>query len=661
MHKKKYFILSIILFTLLNAPSVIAQNNSSEQLLKKFLAEKNDTVKFNIAYDLFDYYYEKAQIDSIAYYQKIGEQLAERSKSKKHIVSSYFAKGKFYDLIGERAKAIKIYLNAIDYCEANKLYSRVPALKHSIGTSYFSLSKYDDAIKYLKESIDKETDNEKKTNSILNIGGAYAEKGEYAKAISYFSQAKELYQTLKDTLAVAYALNNLGLVSLAQQDYASAFDYLNKAYKIKMSEGSNSEKASANNAMVDYYSRVHDLEKTKVYLDLEAKYIDTNIRNDQLVLYYGHLAQYYEGAKNYEKALNNYKKHQNLKTELEDIDNVNELKRLEAQKQFSKKMIADSLKNDHQNQINVLKIAEQKATLNKEKILRYALIFGLVMIALLGYLIYNRFRESKAKNIIIEHQNLELAKKNKETEDSLIYASRLQNGILPKIQELKGDFKDAFILYQPKDIVSGDFYWTHKVANTIYIAVGDCTGHGVPGAMMSFLSFNNLERCVKELNLSSTSQILEKLSLLIEQSFGFGEKIIRDGLDISLVKIDLDSKEMSFSGANNNLYLIQNDTIQKIKATRRSIGYSEFKHPFQEIVFKLQTNDTLFLLTDGYADQTGGEKNKKFLTKNLETRFYAIKDKTALQQKENLDLTLQNWMQEQEQIDDITILGLSIK
>ncbi len=659
----KYLQGSIVLFMFFLVgvnSNFYAQNKTIKDLLSTYESAKPDTAKFNAAKELFNYWIDSSNYTQADIYASICENIANKSKINRLMASSKNIRGNLLTETGGYSKAIDTYKEAIELFQKEKNIERIAKLKNSVGRIYFLIEKNEQALKYFNESYQLEKDSLKKEDCLLNIGVAHAALQEYDKAEKCFLEVKLAYERRKDSMGYAYVVNNIGLLNIEQGKFEKGLQNLEIAYKIKMKSGTISQKLSGNYTLADYYLNRKNFSKSKLYIDTQTSLIDTSNKNFELFQNYDLKFRYYEGVKNYELGMKYLKLTIDLKTKLYDEERLLEISKEDAKKEFNQKIMADSIKNESINQINSLKIAEQNAKLNQEKILRYALIFGVLLLGIMGYFIFKRFKESKQKNAIIEAQNNELAKKNKETEDSLIYASRLQNGILPKIQELKKDFKDAFILYQPKDIVSGDFYWTYKSGNFIYIAVGDCTGHGVPGAMMSFLSFNNLERCVKELKLNSTAQILEKLSELIEQSFGFEEKAIRDGLDISLVKIDLDTKELTFSGANNNLYLIQNNKIQKIKATRRSIGYSEFKHPFLEMAFTLHTNDQLFLITDGYADQIGGVNNKKFLTKNLEALLYSVKDNDALMQKKLISEALKDWMQTEEQIDDITILSLEI-
>ncbi len=652
-----------IAFLICFQTSFSQKNKILDSLLLKYNATKVDTAKFTAAKDLFNHCMEENKYSDADFYSKICSDIALKRKDLKLIVLSKNIEAILATSIGNYSKALRIYQECIDIHNkvGGKIHTdEIAGVKNSIGRIYFIIDKIDEALKYFKESYELEKDEQKKENCLLNIGVTYAVKQDYDKAEKYFFQVKTAYEKRNDSMSIAYVLNNIGLVNVEQGKFDKGLKYLEASYQIKMRKGDINEKISAQFILADFYANRKNFKKSKYYIDEEEKLLDTTIRNAELLSYYELEKKYNEGIGNYKSALDYTKKHYALKSELQDEEKLNEVKRTQMQNEYSKKLIGDSIKNQNINQMNQLKIAEQTANLNKEKILRYAMLFGIIMLGGMGYFMFKRFKESKAKNLIIEQQNLELAKKNKETQDSLIYASRLQNGILPKIQELKKDFKDAFILYQPKDIVSGDFYWTYKHDHIIYIAVGDCTGHGVPGAMMSFLSFNNLERCVKELKLSSTAEILEKLSLLIEQSFAYEEKAIRDGLDIALIKIDLNTKHLTYSGANNNLYLIQKNKLQKIKATRRSIGYTEFKHPFLEMEFTLHNDDIVYLITDGYADQIGGAKNKKYLSKNLESFFLAIKDNDSTLQRTKLSEELQRWMQDQEQIDDITVLGLTM-
>tara|TARA_R110002049_G_scaffold272734_3_gene450384 strand:+ start:472 stop:2550 length:2079 start_codon:yes stop_codon:yes gene_type:complete len=257
-------------------------------------------------------------------------------------------------------------------------------------------------------------------------------------------------------------------------------------------------------------------------------------------------------------------------------------------------------------------------------------------------------------------KNDELSKKNKEIIDSINYAERLENSILPSKSRLFSNFLDGFVLYLPKDIVSGDFYYREETKTHIIIAVADCTGHGVPGAMLSIVGHNALNRCINELGLSDANLILDQLSKLVEELFNKGDNQIEDGMDISLISIDKKTKKATFSGAHNGLYLIRDNDLQEFKGTKQPIGKYSYRTDFEVNKFHLKSNDFIFMTTDGFPDQFGGPMDKKYKIKNLKELITSNQSKSCIEIEEILTQEFHSWKGNQDQIDDVCIMGIRI-
>jgi PAS domain S-box-containing protein len=255
---------------------------------------------------------------------------------------------------------------------------------------------------------------------------------------------------------------------------------------------------------------------------------------------------------------------------------------------------------------------------------------------------------------------LEIEQKNKDITDSINYAKKIQQAILPSDEQFHSLFPDSFILYKPKDIVAGDFYWMQEIENTVFIAAADCTGHGVPGAMVSVVCSNALNRAVKEFHLSDTGKILDKVTDLIIETFEKSATDVKDGMDISLLAINIKTKQIHWSGAYNVLWYFQNNKLHEITADKQPIGKSDYRKSFKTHKIMYQPNTTFYLFTDGYADQFGGLKGKKFKYKQLEEKLQTIYNKKLEEQKEFLNTAFEIWKGELEQVDDVTILGIRI-
>jgi serine phosphatase RsbU (regulator of sigma subunit) len=262
----------------------------------------------------------------------------------------------------------------------------------------------------------------------------------------------------------------------------------------------------------------------------------------------------------------------------------------------------------------------------------------------------------------LRHQKDLMAEKNKEVMDSIHYAQRLQTAILPTTQYIHDNLRDSFVLFRPKDIVSGDFYWMTKVNNKVLIAAVDCTGHGVPGALVSIVGANGLNRCVKEFGLTKPASILNQLREIVIETFNAAAEEVKDGMDISLLSIDTTTYEVEYAGANNPLWIakFEDKEMEVITADKQPIGNFDYAQPFTNHSFQLKRGDCLFIFTDGYADQFGGEKGKKLKYKPFQELLLSNMHLPMYEQKLILNQSFTKWMADFEQVDDVCIIGIRL-
>jgi len=255
-----------------------------------------------------------------------------------------------------------------------------------------------------------------------------------------------------------------------------------------------------------------------------------------------------------------------------------------------------------------------------------------------------------------------MEEKNREIVDSIQYALRLQRAILPTPQYLQDHLKDHFILFKPKDIVSGDFYWMQTVENKVMIAAVDCTGHGVPGAMVSIVGANGLNRCVKEFGLTKPSDILEKLREIVIETFDSTYEEVKDGMDMSILCFDLTSNHVEFAGANNPLWIARkkDNAMEIIKGDKQPVGRYDYATPFTNHSVRIYKGDCLYLFTDGYADQFGGTKGKKLKYKPFQEQILKNIHLPMHEQKTILSKGFDEWMDDFEQVDDVCVIGIKI-
>lgn len=274
----------------------------------------------------------------------------------------------------------------------------------------------------------------------------------------------------------------------------------------------------------------------------------------------------------------------------------------------------------------------------------------------------NRELEQKVSERTAElsEQKKIVEEKNKDILDSIAYARRLQQAILPSEEAWNAALNDSFIFYLPKDIVAGDFYWLEKRANKVFVAVADCTGHGVPGAMVSVVCSNALHRAFNEFGMDDPGKLLDKTRGLVLETFAKSSDQVKDGMDISLVRIDLATRELAWAGANNPLWFVSNGTVGEIKANKQPIGVVDAPVPFTTHHVQLAAGDLVYLFTDGFADQFGGPRGKKFKYKPLQDLVLGMAAQPMQEQQKILLRTIIEWRGALEQIDDICIVGIRV-
>ncbi|MCB9225315.1 MAG: SpoIIE family protein phosphatase [Crocinitomicaceae bacterium] len=281
-----------------------------------------------------------------------------------------------------------------------------------------------------------------------------------------------------------------------------------------------------------------------------------------------------------------------------------------------------------------------------------------ILLAFAAYTIFKYVQRNNAYKKALKAAKDETELKNKEITDSIQYAKRIQNAILPDNRKVEKCIPNSFILYKPKDIVAGDFYWMMEHNDQILFAVADCTGHGVPGAMVSVVCHNSLNRSVREFGQTEPARILEKTRELVIETLEEGGSTVYDGMDIALCKFDPKTGMLEYSGAYNSLYLVKNNNLQEIRADKQPVGRYEKPGPFTNHKIGIDKGDRIFLYTDGYADQFGGPERKKFKTRTFKELLVSSSVNSLKMQKDVLNQTFESWRGDVEQIDDVCVIGV---
>lgn len=285
-------------------------------------------------------------------------------------------------------------------------------------------------------------------------------------------------------------------------------------------------------------------------------------------------------------------------------------------------------------------------------------VIGLIFIVF-TYYTKKVLKEEAVKKQLLSDQKRIIEYKNKDITDSMHYALKIQNKILPSTSNFKANFRDCFIFYQSKDIVAGDFYWMEEINDDIFIAVADCTGHGVPGAILSIICANILDNVVCQMGVTDPAEVLNEVRDKVINYLTKGEYAMNDGMDIALCRINLKKGELQYSGAYNPIYMVRNGELKITEACKQPIGKFDYSKSFTSTTYQLQKDDIIYLFTDGFADQFGGPNNKKFKFKKFREVLLESSNSDNMEtQKNYIETTFNDWMGSLEQIDDVCVVGV---
>lgn len=375
------------------------------------------------------------------------------------------------------------------------------------------------------------------------------------------------------------------------------------------------------------------------------------------------LAEAYKKDGNFELALENLERHLELERDQASLMSAANISNMEADLEAERHDLEVAKKNAEVARKEEL-VKRQDAELARKQIMNYALIIGLTLTVCLIILAYRSYVVKKRDAAEIQLQKEIVEEKNREITDSISYAKRIQSAILPPPKLVKSYLNSSFILYKPKDIVAGDFYWMEPKGDTILFAAADCTGHGVPGAMVSVVCNNGLNRAVREYGLTDPGKILDKTREIVISEFEKSEEQVKDGMDIALCSLSgAEGKHLlKYAGAHNPLWIIRKgaNEVEEVKADKQPIGQYANPLPYTTHELELNEGDSIYIFSDGFADQFGGDKGKKFKTANFKRLLLSFKDEPIEKQKDLIDKAFEDWMGDLEQLDDVCVIGVKI-
>ncbi len=557
--------------------------------------------------------------------------------------------------------AIVAYLKAIKIREEIKDSVPLAWSLNNVGLIYWRQHSKNDALKHFIHAQDifrKKNFLEGLAISTSNVGLIYDELGDKTKAKAYYFEAFQINTKIGNKSGIALTLNNLSEIYRAKKQMDSCILFLNKALEIN-TEINNLEGLELN------YRNLADISREKgdhkKALELIHKAIEASNKGhlpQGLITDYNQLSLIYADMGNYKDAFLSHKYYAKLNDSLNFGDKLASLEAAFGKEKIEKEVAL--LKNEKE-------ISELQ--LKRKQWIIYTAIIGIILLAIVSFFIVRSNINRRKTNLSLELKNNEIIKqkeiieaKSNDITDSILYAKRIQSAVLPELIEFKSQFTESFVLFEPRDIVSGDFYWLDRIDDTIVMILADCTGHGVPGAFMSIIGHDLLNQIIKEGKQVNPSFILRELDYKVHQLLNKNTNSNNDGMDIAVVAFDTLTNKGAFCGAGRPLIAVDNGKMEIYPGHKFPVGGSSDNSCklFLNTPFDITPTKKFYLLSDGFSDQFGGEKGKKFKTKRLLQTISEISTLPLQEQKKVLLETFQNWKGLLEQVDDVCILGIRL-
>lgn len=682
--------------------------NNAYQIATK---EKLDTQLFTVYNHLAITYKLKGEYDTTRYFFKLCLQSAVNRKDSSDISSTYNNMGVFYEDLGEQSKALDFFLKAAEIYEKQNNMEGMAVSFNNIGLIHYKMEDFEKAKKYYENSLALRIELHDTDGIALlynNLGIIFYFENKVEKCLDYFKKAAKIWEKSNNKRQTAMVLSNIGELYFELQIYQTAMNYLKESQKIYSFLGDVQGEISVLNLLGEVYQEWGKLDLAKDYYLKAYKAAQSIDAKIEMVDVVKDLAQVYKTLGDYKTSNFYLSLYVEKKDSLLNAEKTKSMQELQTKYETEKKEQEIKLLNNI-NQLNETQI-------NKQKIVTISLIIGLILILVVVVLSVRQSRLRKRSNELLQIKNDEITEQNQEilsqneeilaqrdeievqrdlveiqksqielihqhVSQSIDYAERIQNSALPNHQILKSQFDDYFVFLLPRDVVSGDFYWWANIENQTVITAADSTGHGVPGAFMSMLGMSLLKEIVVKGYITHPGVILRKLRKEIintlKQKGEIGEQ--KDGMDMSLISFNHDNNMLQYSGANNPLYIIRKHALNteyqsinkfqikgsesflyEIKPDKMPIAIYDNMDKFTTHELQLEKGDQVYMFSDGFSDQFGGSKNKKFKYKPFKKLLLEISNQPMSEQREILKSTFFDWKGNYEQVDDVVIIGIKI-
>lgn len=576
------------------------------------------------------------------------------------------ARGVLFMRMGLYEEATASFVAGMDLARANNDTEQLAILNRNWGSLFFYTTDFASAIDRTQEALRIFTqlkDTVSMAACVDNIGLYFSNMEKWDSAYAYQMKALKIFEAQSDSGHLMVCYNNLGSTLLQMKNYALAKSYLMKSLDMAERRGLDYECMTTLTTMAELYEATGEI-KAEQTTAMRAYQLAVKLENSFYALQSTEmLAQSFYRERNFERSAYYFLITDSLRQEVFDAEKTQASeeteKKYKAQEQKQKIALLES--------DNVARAAQNQ----RDVIIKWAAAGIGTLLLIFSVVVFRNYSRKKRdndllqlKNAAIEEQKAIIEVKNQEITDSINYATRIQNAVLPAKDKLSALFPNNFIYFQPRDIISGDFYWAAEGRNGVrYVAVADCTGHGVPGAMMSMLGAAILNRVIVKKNVTSPGKILDTLheELLSTLNSKGENRQVNDGMDIALLMFDVQQRKLIIASADRPVYFVRNGSLETIAPDKISIGSSLPKStPYSEHVIDLDTDLSVFLFSDGIVDQFGGPERKKFMSKRLKDLVTTTQTLSVSERALRFATVFDQWKDGMEQTDDMTLINIQI-
>jgi len=651
----------LILLVVCQSLSSAQTSDTTIQRIEKIIQPRKKAFQYELA---ATWAWQTGQYEKTLEYTSRGLKIAEEKDFKDLQARLLNNRGIAYDYLGNYTSALSAYFKALRIQEKLNNQKVEARILSNIGLIYSNQKMPEKALAYHKKALkihEEEKDLDGISVSLNNIAIIYAMQKDYQKAIENYFECIRIDELLGDERGLADDYNNIGICYVDLGEYAKAMEYYQKALQLRKEHNNPLGVSETLTNIASVYFKQDDLTTAREYFVASLKMSQEIGSKESLRYAYHNLYQIEEELGNKEAAYDYFKKYIAYRDSLQDIGQTRQQTELELNYQYEKEKEREQF--------------EQEKKEERFRLIIYSVLAVLILILVFSALLYRRWRQTREQKEIIEEKNALVENKNREIMDSINYARRIQVAILPSHEYILDRLPKHFVIYEPKDIVAGDFYWLVTTladrkepseiideANHTWLAVADCTGHGVPGALMSVVCHNALNRSLREFEMKNTADLLDKTREIIVEDLSKNDLQVNDGMDISLCRINHQAKQIEWSGANSSLLIFRFATneLEVVKGNKQPIGvYEELMH-FTAQSIQLNSGDRVYLFTDGFADQFGGPLGKKLMSKRMKEWILKTSQLSLHEQRSHLMHEFNAWKGDQEQVDDVCLIGFEV-